>query len=160
MRRAHLACPPGSAAQRDAVHRVPGEIRAAETVSMEDLRLWAPIVIAVFALLSPWIMYGRTARRTEITELSSKITALGPKLEEKASAGHVGNLEDRLDRAEERITRAESRLEYVPDKDSSHRLEMAIARLEGKVELMDEKLKPVSQMANRVHERMFEEAAR
>lgn len=127
---------------------------------MDDLRLWAPIVVSVLALLSPWVMFGRTARRTEIADLSTKIGGLTPKIEEKASTGRVGALEDRVDRAEERITRAESRLEYVPDKDSSHRLEMAIARLEGRMETMDERLKPVAAMANRVHERMFEEASR
>ena len=127
---------------------------------MEELRLWAPIVVSLLALASPWVMFGRTARRTEIADLATKISGIAPKIEDKASIGRVGALEDRVDRAEERITRAESRLEYVPDKDSSHRLEMAITRLEGRMETMDERLKPVAAMANRVHERMFEEVAR
>ncbi|MBN8916634.1 MAG: DUF2730 family protein [Rhizobiales bacterium] len=127
---------------------------------MEELRAWFPIVVSVLALASPWALFARTARRTEIAELLKKIGDFAPKIDDKASVGRVGALEDRVDRAEERITRAESRLEYVPDKDSSHRLEMAIARLEGRMETMDERLKPVAAMANRVHERMFEEAAR
>ncbi|WP_024278010.1 hypothetical protein [Xanthobacter sp. 126] len=91
---------------------------------------------------------------------ADKVTALEAKLSDRASDGRVETLELRMSKVEDRITRTESVLGNVPDKETSHRLEMAIARLEGRLETMDERMKPVAAMANRVHERLFEEAAR
>lgn len=91
---------------------------------------------------------------------SDRVESLGVKLDDKASVGRLASLEGRVHGLEERASRTESRLEYVPDKDAAHRLEVAIARLEGRMETLDERLKPVAAMASRVHERMFEEAVR
>lgn len=91
---------------------------------------------------------------------ADKVAEIERTLLDKASAGRVGALEERVDKAEDRITRAESFLGNVPDKEVSHRLEMAIARLEGRLETMDERMKPVAEMAARVHERMFDGALR
>lgn len=112
---------------------------------MEEFLLrWGSLIMALLAMTSPWLLYGRTVRRTEMTEQKREITEMKAELDDlKNRAAHV-----------------ESQLEHMPDKDVSHRLEMAIARLEGRLETMDERMKPVAAMANRVHEQMFREAIR
>lgn len=71
----------------------------------------------------------------------------------KAARSEIAGLEIRL-------SRVESEIQHLPDKDVAHRLEMAIARLEGRMETMDERLKPVAAMASRVQEYMLEGTAR
>ncbi len=109
--------------------------------------------LSLSAMVTTIVMTRGKASADTIKELVATLAT-------KASADRLEALEDRVDKAEDRVSRAESRLEHVPDKDVSHRLEMAIARLEGRMETMDERLKPVAAMANRVHERLFEEASR
>lgn len=108
---------------------------------MEELRAWLPPLIAAAALLWTLVSAARSARRSEVDELSTKIDVLNAAQAEVKS----------------RLATAEMAIRHLPDKDSSHRLEMAIARLEGRMETMDERLKPVAIMAARVQERMFEE---
>ncbi|MBS7586422.1 DUF2730 family protein [Ancylobacter defluvii] len=92
-------------------------------------------------LATTWFLASRSARRSEITEL------------ELANV----KLREQLADVDRRLGAAEMTIRHLPDKDMSHRLEMAIARLEGRMETMDERLKPVAVMAARVQERMFEE---
>ncbi|WP_332117261.1 DUF2730 family protein [Azorhizobium caulinodans] len=75
----------------------------------------------------------------------------------KAASDRVAKLETSIDGLESRVTTVEGEVRHMPDRETSHRLELAIERLEGRMEVMDERLKPVAAMANRVHERMFEE---
>jgi hypothetical protein len=69
----------------------------------------------------------------------------------------IDQMGKRLDGVDTRVTRIESELEHLPDKDTAHRMEMAIARLEGRLEVMDERLKPVAAMASRMQDAMIEE---
>jgi len=70
--------------------------------------------------------------------------------------GEIEQLGKRLDATEDRVTRVESEIAHLPDKDTAHRMEMAIARLEGRLETMDERLKPVAAMASRMQDVMLE----
>jgi hypothetical protein len=70
--------------------------------------------------------------------------------------GEIDQLGKRLDATEDRVTRVESEIAHLPDKDTAHRMEMAIARLEGRLETMDERLKPVAAMASRMQDAMLE----
>lgn len=57
---------------------------------------------------------------------------------------------------EKRVGKLEGELAHLPDKDTSHRMEMAIARLEGQLAVMDERLKPVAAMASRMQDYVLE----
>ncbi|QFR32397.1 DUF2730 family protein [Ancylobacter sp. TS-1] len=120
---------------------------------MEELRNWAPIIIAVGSLFSTWLIAGRTAKRSEIAADREAQAKQHAELK-----GEMRVLKDDVDGLEERTAKAEMAIAHLPDKDTSHRLEMAISRLEGRMEVMDERLKPVAAMAARAQERMFQEA--
>ena len=119
---------------------------------MDEILRWAPVIISGLALLTTWIIAGRTAKRSEIKDAADK--------QEKQHAetrGEIRVLKDDIDVLEARTAKVEMSIAHLPDKDTSHRLEMAISRLEGRMEVMDERLKPVAAMAARANERMYEE---
>lgn len=77
----------------------------------------------------------------------------------KEAHGRIDGLERRLNAAEQRISAIEGDIEHLPDKDATHRMEMAIARLEGRLEVMDERLKPVASIANRMNDILLERSS-
>jgi heme exporter protein D len=95
---------------------------------------WAGVGLSLLALVTSIVASLRQRNRTEIDQIAK-----------------------RVDTVETRVTRVESELEHLPDKDTAHRMEMAIARLEGRLEVMDERLKPVAAMASRMQDAMIEE---
>lgn len=72
--------------------------------------------------------------------------------------GRLKTQGEKIEALEDRVFRIESDIKHLPDKDTAHRMELAIGRLEGRLESMDEKLKPVSKMADRMQEYLLEEA--
>lgn len=43
---------------------------------MEEVRSWIPIVVAVLALLTTWVVHLRAARRSEIAAVEGKVMVL------------------------------------------------------------------------------------
>lgn len=74
--------------------------------------------------------------------------------------GRIQAISQKVELLEDRVFRIESEIKHLPDKDTAHRMEMAISRLEGRLETMDERLKPVASMANRMQEFMLDQGAR
>ena len=110
---------------------------------------WGSFVVAFLALV-----YTVNSARSKVTQ---------DQLAKKASADDVvvmhtrlDVIATRLDGCEDRITRAEGELEHMPDRDTTHRLEMAIARLEGRMETMDERLKPIAAISVRLQDMAME----
>ncbi|MQT13656.1 DUF2730 family protein [Segnochrobactrum spirostomi] len=101
----------------------------------EDLRAWATPLLSLAALVISWIS-PRSRARQDLFE----------------------RLKDKVEKIDARLSHVEVEIEHLPDKDVAHRLEMAIARLDGRMETLDERLKPVAAMAGRLHEMALEEA--
>lgn len=76
----------------------------------------------------------------------------------RQAQAEVKALRDKVEVLEDRVSKAEGELSHLPDKDTAHRMEMAIARLEGRLETMDERLKPVAAMATRMQDYLIEAA--
>ena len=73
----------------------------------------------------------------------------------------------RLDRHEQqfsehdkRITSAEQTLTGLPSNADMHRIELLLARMEGSLGAMEERLKPVAAIAERVQELLIQQAKR
>ncbi|MBL8575119.1 MAG: DUF2730 family protein [Hyphomicrobiaceae bacterium] len=110
---------------------------------------WGSLFVAALALI-----YTVASARSRVSQ---------DQLAKKASADDVAVmhtrlevLATRLDGVEDRVTRAEGELEHMPDRDTTHRLEMAIARLEGRMETMDERLKPIAEISRRLQDMVME----
>ena len=102
---------------------------------MEDVVLkWGPVIIMLVSLV--------------FTISSSR---------GKANNDRVSKIEERLDEIEDVAHGVAGELKHLPGRDVTHRLELVIAELNLKIGVMDERLKPVAEMARRVHDRFFEE---
>ncbi|MCO4053416.1 MAG: DUF2730 family protein [Bosea sp.] len=70
--------------------------------------------------------------------------------------GRIRTLEGKIDTAEDRILKVENAIAHLPDKTGFHRMEIAMTELKGQLAAMDERLKPVARMAERMHEHMLD----
>jgi len=77
---------------------------------------------------------------------------------QKASADKVAALESALIDIKTAITGLTTRVNSSPDRDTTHRIELAIAKIEGRMETMDERMKPIATIAVRLQEMAFQEA--
>lgn len=57
-----------------------------------------------------------------------------------------------------RITKLEGKIENLPDQSTTHSLEIAMERLTGKIEVLEERLKPVDLLSRRLNEVMINRA--
>jgi chromosome segregation ATPase len=73
-----------------------------------------------------------------------------------AIEGRVKVLETKADRTEDRVTVIEKDIEHLPDRDATHRMELALSELKGQLAQLDERLKPVSNTASRLQEYLLE----
>lgn len=76
----------------------------------------------------------------------------------RAASERVTGIEGRVDKLEERTTRVEAEIRHLPDKDSTHRMELAIGDLRADVRVIAEQLKPVAATSSRLQEYMLEQA--
>lgn len=74
----------------------------------------------------------------------------------KADSEVVARLFERLDDSDRRITTLESDIKHVPDKDGMHAIQNTVTELAGKVEVLTERLKPVTAMATRLQDALIE----
>lgn len=70
--------------------------------------------------------------------------------------GRIADLTKRLEAIELRAQRLEDEMNRMPNLEMMHRLELTLARMEGHIDKLDERLKPVSAIAERMQEWMLE----
>lgn len=112
------------------------------------------VIIAALALsISVWNARRDRAAKFE-TKIGDAICKVEVKFDERMAKGDA-----KVERLEDKVASIEGEIKHLPDKDTAHRMEMAIARLEGKFETMDERLKPVAAMATRMQDYFVEKAS-
>lgn len=90
---------------------------------------------------------------------NDKVAKLEGIVEGRASKSVVEAIEERVRGVERQQIEMESNLSHLPDRETTHRLEMAIARLDGRMETMDERLKPIAAMGNRLTDFLLEQGS-
>lgn len=112
----------------------------AETLSLDPVLVWAgAILLLVNVATTLWNIFSGPSRR---------------------NSAAISTLQVRLDEHGLRVQRIEDRVQQMPDHDAMHRVELAIARMEGHIDRIDERLKPVAAIAERMQEIMLEQARR
>lgn len=117
---------------------------------LENLPGWLAVGISALAL--GYTAFNNTARKS-----AAKIKALDDKLVGKADAAPVLNLADRVDRLEDRSTKIEAELQHLPNKDQTHRLEVAVENIEGQVNTLAASMKPIAAMASRIQDVLIDQ---
>ncbi|WP_429813587.1 DUF2730 family protein [Ensifer sp. B1-9] len=92
------------------------------------------------------------------------IIALGTQLKNILSSGER-KLDERLSKAEgtlishdRRIQKVENELQHLPDRDTAHRLELTMEKISGRLDTLDERLKPIAATSGRLQEFLLEQA--
>ncbi|NBN76797.1 DUF2730 family protein [Microvirga tunisiensis] len=77
---------------------------------------------------------------------------------EKALSGRVEKMASTQDSHERRIQWIEGELKHLPDRDAQHRMELQLTEMKGMFAAMDERLRPIVAISERMHELMLEQA--
>ena len=116
---------------------------------------WVGLALGIVSLATAvWAIISKPGAKAQgdVADLSKKIDNLITVQNSK-----IDGLGSKIDKLEERTAVIEAEMEHLPDRDATHRLELAIVRLEGRFDAIDERLNPVSAMANRFQEYMLRE---
>lgn len=68
----------------------------------------------------------------------------------------IGVLTSKLDLVEDRVTIVENDLKHLPDKETTHRLELSIAEMRTEMRGLSEKMKPLGAIADRIQDAVME----
>ncbi|CDZ32200.1 Kinesin protein [Neorhizobium galegae bv. officinalis] len=115
------------------------------------------------SVLLPWVS-GAISVITLLTLLKNMLSSGEKKLEERAT-----KVENKLVEHDRRIQAIESDLKHLPDRETTHRIEMTMAQimgrldaqdatLAGRFEAMDERLKPIQAIGERLQDALIEQA--
>lgn len=69
-------------------------------------------------------------------------------------SSHTGKLTDH----DRRIQTLENEIKHLPDRESQHRMELALSEMNGRFAALEEKLKPIAATSERLHELLMEQA--
>lgn len=119
---------------------------------MADINIdWlAPVGAALATGLSLWNFIQSPTRQ---------LAALFDKLKEEM-AGEVKAQDVKIMALQAELQILKSEIQHLPDRDTAHRLELAIAELNGKIGTLDERLKPVAAISDRMQEILLEQGKR
>lgn len=127
------------------------------SVDLQALVPWLALAVAVGNFGFMIFVFRSGRNETRIGEVEGKVNALG---ETKASKDHVAVLAAKVDVVEDKITRIETDLEHMPDRETTHRLELSIGDLKTEMRGLSEKVKPIGAIAERIQEAIIEKVTR
>ncbi|MGL5166653.1 MAG: hypothetical protein ACRC9K_12275 [Afipia sp.] len=70
----------------------------------------------------------------------------------------VGAVSGKVELVEDRVAAVEGELRHLPDKDVTHRIELALSDMKAEMRGLSEGVKPLKGMVERVHEALVEKA--
>ena len=103
------------------------------------------------ANVMPWV----TAALAIIALLGHGKTFFGS--EGKQASRDIEHLRNEIEEHERRIQRVETELPHLPDRDAQHRVELALAEMNGRFAALEEKLKPIASTSERLHQLLLEQ---
>lgn len=121
--------------------------------NLNTLAPWFAVAVAIASLLYS-IFNGRSK------DSAAKFDGLRKEVNDEFSDanGKIAVLAGKIDLAEDRISRAENELTHLPDKETTHRLELALAEMRIEMKGLSEQMKPINAIAARIQEGIFEKA--
>ncbi|WCA60276.1 DUF2730 family protein [Agrobacterium tumefaciens] len=116
---------------------------------------WLSTVIAAIALLGHlkgWVNSGEKQLSKNIAELKEKqiedVTVISTA---------ITKVDQKLIEHDRRIQTVESELRHMPSKETTHQLERTMERILGRLDTMDERLKPIAATNHRLQEYLLEQ---
>ncbi|MGX1259811.1 DUF2730 family protein [Sinorhizobium fredii] len=79
---------------------------------------------------------------------------------EKDLTSRTEKVESKLVEHDRRIQAVEAELKHIPDRDTAHRLELTMEKISGRLDTLDERLKPIAATNARLQEFLLEQATK
>ncbi|WP_336802000.1 DUF2730 family protein [Kaistia sp. MMO-174] len=98
--------------------------------------------------------------------IASLLAALGASIytwlttRSRVNETQIAALSDKAAEHDRRLDKVENDLRHLPDKDLTHRMEMTLTKMQGDMAVLNERLQPVSAIAERLQEFLLEQAKR
>lgn len=138
---------------------------------MEFAKDWVSLALSLIALgtvIVGWFRSGgdkamkalethKTAAGERVGKLETDVKGRFEKLEESRTKT-ADAIVARFQLAESRLLQLESDIKHLPEREQVHRIELAVEKLSGRLETLDERLKPVAAVAMRLQEFELERA--
>lgn len=117
------------------------------------------------AIVAPWVSFV-LALIALLTQVKGWMSSGEKRIDERLTKA-----ENKLIEYDRRIQTVEGDMRHLPDRDTAHKLELALAQIsgrldsmdaqiEGRMTAMDERLKPIAATSERLHELLMEQAKR
>uniref|UniRef100_UPI003980405A DUF2730 family protein n=1 Tax=Shinella sp. BYT-45 TaxID=3377377 RepID=UPI003980405A len=104
------------------------------------------------SIIMPWIGAALSIIALA-TQLKTIFTSGEKKLDER-----VTKVEVKLVEHDRRVQTVESEMKHLPDRETAHSLQLAMERIVGRLDTMDERLRPIAATNHRLQEYLLEQA--
>jgi hypothetical protein len=109
------------------------------------------IAVAISAANLGYLIFNGRQRRVD-----KKFEDIDEAIRGKADALAHGVLVGKVDLVENRMTVVENDFKHLPDKETTHRLELSIAEMRTEMRGLSEKMKPIGAIAERIQDAVME----
>lgn len=126
----------------------------------QDINPWLSLILSAGAILGlVWshVTSGSAKALKEIAELKKQCLE-DRRTDAENAKTHGEAIVARFQLLESKVLMIEGELKHLPDRDATHRLEMAVEQLNGKIGMLDERLKPVDALGRRLQEFLVRQA--
>lgn len=79
---------------------------------------------------------------------------------EKQNTEDINRLDESVADVSSRLQKVEGDLQHLPNRETTHRLELQLEKMNGRLEAMDERLKPVQAIGERLQELLVHQVKR
>lgn len=113
-----------------------------------DLNPWLVMLLAAISIgTSIWNFVSKpgAAAQAAVKELAGEVA-------KKADRTDVDRLIEKSEGVEERLAVVESEMKHLPDKTTTHAMELAFRDLQGKVDVLVERIGPIAKTSERLQE--------
>ncbi|CAH0339589.1 DUF2730 family protein [Rhizobium sp. CECT 9324] len=114
-------------------------------MTTSEIYQYLGLALAVIALLGHAKGYFSSGEKTLLARI------------DKAEA-KVEKVETKLVEYDRRIQSIEGEIKHLPDRETTHRMELAMTEISGKLNVMAERLKPIEAIGERLQETLMERA--
>lgn len=97
--------------------------------------------VAVFGVVKGWMSSGEKEMSKSIASVRKDVDAQTTKLTDH----------------DRRIQSVETEMKHLPNRETAHALELALSRINGRLDTMDERLKPLAATTHRLQEYLMEQ---
>ena len=119
----------------------------------------AALIISLAGSVYAWLTSRSAANTERLDKLESRIREQQEKLQRVGdNVARLNDIEQRLTHHSERLQNVENDMQHIPDRESQHRVELALAEMNGRFSTLEEKLKPIASTSQRLGEFLLEQA--